>query len=102
LKFIIDSFFFVFFSFLLKSHLGIKGFIRDCQTRTGISGAVIQIKNILHPVRSVNSGAYWRLLLPGLHNVTVTASGYLPQTKYNVRVTNDNVTSVRKYRFSMF
>jgi hypothetical protein len=76
--------------------LGIKGFIRDAQTRTGISGALIQIEGILHPVRSVNSGAYWRLLLSGSYNVTITASGYIPQTKYNVIVNNENTTNVRK------
>jgi Carboxypeptidase regulatory-like domain len=74
--------------------LGIKGFIRDAQVRTGISGALIQIEGILHPVRSVQSGAYWRLLLPGLYNITITASGYLPETKYNVSVTNENLTNV--------
>lgn len=81
-------------SFVFQSHLGIKGFIRDAQVRTGISGALIQIEGILHPIRSVQSGAYWRLLLPGLYNITVTASGYFPETKYNVSVTNGNLTSV--------
>lgn len=75
--------------------MGIKGIIRDAGTRTGISGALIQVEGILHPVRSVKYGAYWRLLLPGLHNITVTASGYVPQTKYNINVTNRNMTSVR-------
>ncbi len=75
--------------------MGIKGFIRDSQTKTGISEALIQIEGILHPVRSVKSGAYWRLLLPGSYNVTVTASGYSPQTKYNVLVTNENITNVK-------
>ena len=74
--------------------MGIKGFIRDSEVRTGISGALIQIEGILHPVRSVQSGAYWRLLLPGSYNVTVTASGYRPETKYNVLVTNTSLTSV--------
>ncbi len=74
--------------------MGIKGFVRDAQTRTGISEALIQIEGILHPVRSVKSGAYWRLLLPGTYSVTVTASGYIPQTKNNVRVTNENITNV--------
>ncbi len=76
--------------------MGIKGFIRDGLTRTGISNALVQVQGILHPIRSVNSGAYWRLLLPGLYNVTITASGYLPKTKYNIKVTNENRTSVRK------
>lgn len=74
--------------------MGIKGLIRDASTRTGISGALIQIEGILHPIRSVRSGAYWRLLLPGLYNVTVTASGYFSQTKFKVNVTNANVSSV--------
>ena len=78
--------------------MGIKGFIRDAETHTGISGALIQVEGILHPVRSVKHGVYWRLLLPGLHNITVTASGYVAQTKYNVNVTNEDLTNVRLER----
>lgn len=74
--------------------MGVKGIVRDAETRTGISGALIQVEGILHPVRSVEHGAYWRLLLPGLHNITVTAAGYTKQTKFNVNITNENVTSV--------
>lgn len=69
--------------------------IRDAATREGISDALIQIEGILHPLRSVKGGAYWRLLLPGLHNVTVSAPGYIAQTKYNVNVTNSDPYSVR-------
>jgi hypothetical protein len=75
--------------------MGIKGFIRDAKTRMPISDALIQVEGILHPIRSVQQGAYWRLLLPGLHNITVTAVGYMPQTKYSINVTNENLTSVR-------
>ncbi len=53
------------------------------------------MEGILHPIRSVKHGVYWRLLLSGLHNITVTASGYLPQTKFNINVTNENLTNVR-------
>ena len=49
--------------------MGVKGFIRDAETRTGISSALVQVEGILHPIRSVKHGAYWRLLLPGLHNI---------------------------------
>lgn len=54
----------------------------------------MQVQGILHPVRSVTSGAYWRLLLPGVYNITVSASGYLPRTAYDMRVTNENATNV--------
>ncbi|CAF0984664.1 unnamed protein product [Adineta steineri] len=86
-------------TYMEMSHLGIKGFIRDVQTTTGIVGALIQIESIPHAVRSVQSGAYWRLLLPGLYNITVTATGYLSQTKYNVNVTNENITSALRLDF---
>jgi hypothetical protein len=56
---------------------------------------LILVEGILHPIRSVKYGVYWRLLLSGLHNITVTASGYVPQTKYNINVTNENITNVR-------
>ncbi|CAF3095078.1 unnamed protein product [Rotaria sp. Silwood2] len=88
-------------SYMEMSHLGIKGFIRDTETQTGISGALIQVEGVLHPVRSVKHGVYWRLLLPGLHNITVTASGYLPQTKFNVNVTNENLTSAFRLDFNL-
>lgn len=74
--------------------MGIKGFIRDAETHTGISSALIQVEGVLHSVRSVSSGAYWRLLLPGVYTVTATASGYLPATKYNVNVTNGDLMNV--------
>ena len=75
--------------------MGIKGFIRDGHNaHRNFRMHVVQVQGILHPIRSVNSGAYWRLLLPGLHNITVTASGYIPQTIYNVKITNENITSV--------
>ncbi|CAF1083152.1 unnamed protein product [Adineta steineri] len=88
-------------SYMEMSHLGVKGFIRDAETRTGISGALIQAEGILHPIRSVKHGAYWRLLLPGLHNITITAAGYLPQTKFNVNVTNENSTSALRLDFNL-
>ncbi|CAF4644342.1 unnamed protein product, partial [Rotaria sp. Silwood1] len=88
-------------SYIEMSHLGIKGFIRDAKTQTGISGALIQVEGILHPVRSIKYGVYWRLLLPGLHNITVTASGYLSQTKFNINVTNENLTSALRLDFNL-
>ncbi|CAF0750791.1 unnamed protein product [Didymodactylos carnosus] len=79
-------------SYIEQVHMGVKGLIRDSVSHTGISGALIQVEGILHPIRSVSQGAYWRLLLPGLYNITVTASGYEPQTKMLVNVITDNTT----------
>ena len=68
-------------------------------TKLGIAGASIQVEGILHPVASVESGAYWRLLLPGLHTITVTAAGYVPQTKRDVNITNSDPNNVRICEF---
>lgn len=57
---------------------------------------MIHIEGILHPIRSVDNGAYWRLLLPGYYNVTVAAAGYISRTEYNIHVLNDNKTNVCK------
>ncbi|UJR31312.1 hypothetical protein I4U23_018810 [Adineta vaga] len=88
-------------AYMEMSHLGIKGLIRDAETQTGISGALIQVEGILHSVRSVEHGAYWRLLLPGLYNITITAAGYISQTKFNINVTNQNVTSALRVDFNL-
>ena len=83
-----------------QTHLGVKGYVRDAQTRTGISGALIHVQGILHPVRSVASGAYWRMLLPGFYNITVTASGYMSKTIPNVQVNNSNTNEVERVESS--
>ncbi|UJR15430.1 hypothetical protein I4U23_002374 [Adineta vaga] len=88
-------------TYMEMTHFGVKGFIRDTLTRTGISGALIQIQGILHPVRSVTSGAYWRLLLPGSYNITVTASGYIAQTKHNINIINENSTNALRLDFDL-
>jgi hypothetical protein len=46
-----------------------------------VSEADVRVEGSTHVVKATASGAYWRLLPPGDHTVTVSASGYLPTTK---------------------
>ncbi|XP_071094185.1 carboxypeptidase D-like [Haliotis cracherodii] len=57
-------------------HIGIHGFVKDSETGAGIKGAVVMVEGIKHNITSVDAGAYWRLLTPGNHTVTVHADGY--------------------------
>lgn len=55
---------------------------------------MIHVQGILHPIRTMSTGAYWRLLVPGVYNITATAPGYSSQTMNNLQIFNDNKYSV--------
>ncbi|XP_038147080.1 probable carboxypeptidase X1 isoform X2 [Cyprinodon tularosa] len=66
--------------FMEQVHRGIKGVIRDKDTKEGIADAIIKVEDIDHHIRS-GDGDYWRLLNPGEYRVTVSAEGYLPSSR---------------------
>lgn len=73
--------------FIWRSHMGVKGLVRDAETGKPINGAVIKVYNVTkknkidHDVTSVADGEYWRLLTPGEYELTALKEGYEPQTK---------------------
>ncbi|KAL2099253.1 hypothetical protein ACEWY4_005733 [Coilia grayii] len=67
--------------YMEQVHRGIKGLVRDRETKTGISDAVIKVRDLDHDVRSAAGGDFWRLLNPGEYVVTAWAEGYLPATR---------------------
>merc|ERR1712110_669250 len=80
--------------FMWLAHMGVKGLVSDVETGKGIPNALIQVKNITrvskgsrmnvdinHDITSVHDGDYWRLLTPGEYEMTVSAPGYLSETK---------------------
>ncbi|XP_028831004.1 LOW QUALITY PROTEIN: carboxypeptidase Z-like [Denticeps clupeoides] len=62
-------------SFMEAVHQGIKGVVKD-EFGNGIKGATISVRGIRHEVTTAEDGDYWRLLNPGVHVLTATASGY--------------------------
>ncbi|XP_035681590.1 carboxypeptidase N catalytic chain-like [Branchiostoma floridae] len=68
-------------SFIEKVHLGIKGMVTNKKNGQGIANARIQVNGINHDVLSATGGDYWRLLEPGMYNVTASAAGFISQTK---------------------
>ena len=83
-----------FFFFYLQAHSGVKGVVKDFDTRKGIANAIIHVKNITrvaksfrrsddvnHDITSVHDGDYWRLLTPGEYEIIAVADGYEPVAK---------------------
>ncbi|EDV28843.1 uncharacterized protein TRIADDRAFT_18200 [Trichoplax adhaerens] len=71
-------------AYIQAIHLGIKGFVTDANGK-GIANAVIQTDHREHVVRTDRSGDYWRILLPGRYNFTISADGY-PTVKRSIIV----------------
>ncbi|KAK1121827.1 hypothetical protein K0M31_010139 [Melipona bicolor] len=68
------------------SRKGIHGVIRS-SIGNPIPNAKISVEGIKHDIYAANDGDYWRLLVPGNYNVTVSAVGYESQMQ-TVTVTN--------------
>ncbi|XP_066535429.1 probable carboxypeptidase X1 isoform X3 [Hoplias malabaricus] len=64
--------------YMEQVHRGIKGVIRDKDTKEGIANAIIKVAGLDHDIRSAADGDYWRLLNPGEYKVIVWAEGYMP------------------------
>lgn len=55
--------------------MGIKGLIRNRDSMAPVKQATVAVEGIKHNVTSSLRGEFWRLLLPGTYNITVTAPG---------------------------
>lgn len=67
--------------FLFQAHRGIRGFVRDDKGNS-IKDAVISINGRQHDVTTGENGDYWRLLVPGKYEITVSAPGRGKTTKH--------------------
>lgn len=57
-----------------------KGIVKD-ESGKPIKGATISVKNRHKDVKTAVDGDYWRLLLPGVYDVTASLHGYISSTK---------------------
>ena len=84
-------------AFIHQVHRGIKGFVKDVNSNP-IAGATIHVVGRNHSVTTATDGDYWRLLLPGLYNIVVTAKGYT-RAQAEVVVVNGSAT---KLNFTLY
>ena len=78
--------------FMEEVHKGIKGFVLDTNGKP-VSNATIRVESIAHDVHSASDGDYWRLLIPGIYQVTAFKEGYGSHTQ-TVTVINGLATNV--------
>ncbi|XP_076767108.1 carboxypeptidase D svr [Xylocopa sonorina] len=62
------------------SRKGIHGIVRS-SIGNPIPRAKISVEGIKHDIYATNNGDYWRLLVPGKYNITVSGVGYESQTQ---------------------
>lgn len=56
---------------------GIRGFVFDMDSNAALAGAVIYVHGIEHNVTTYRDGDFFRILTPGIYNVTVERLGYV-------------------------
>lgn len=61
-------------TFMEQVNRGVKGFVLDDKGH-GVRNADISVVGIEHPVKSASDGDYWRILVPGDYEISVTAYG---------------------------
>lgn len=66
--------------YMMECHRGIRGTVTDSDGNA-IAGATIYVKGIQHVVKTLKDGDYYRLLLPGVYEVTALFDGYGPDSK---------------------
>jgi hypothetical protein len=54
---------------------GIRGFAFDSKTKLALSGVVIHVHGVQHNVTTYRDGDFFRLLSPGVYDVTVERVG---------------------------
>uniref|UniRef100_A0A2K5EWU6 Carboxypeptidase D n=1 Tax=Aotus nancymaae TaxID=37293 RepID=A0A2K5EWU6_AOTNA len=77
-----------------KVHIGVKGFVKDSLTGSGLENATISVTGINHNITTGRFGDFHRLLVPGTYNLTVVLTGYMPLTVTNIVVKEGPATEV--------
>lgn len=88
-------------SYMAQVHMGVKGFVTDFSDSKilnsdqiygkPLKNAIISVQGIEYNVTTSNYGDYWRLLTPGVYNLTAYVNGYRPETK-QIEVLENDVT----------
>lgn len=77
--------------YLEQVNRGVKGSVTD-SNNSAIYKAQITVRGNNHTIKTLKSGDYWRLLLPGSYKITASAKGYQSVSKENIVVTADKTT----------
>lgn len=77
--------------FMGQIHKGVRGFVINQVTNKGLADVALIVAGINHTVTTAKDGDYWRLLVPGIYNITASKPGYISKT-HQVEVKSDAAT----------
>ena len=66
--------------YMEQVHIGVKGFVVDA-SGNALKNAIVSVEGVSHDVKTSLFGDYWRLLLPGIYNISAVVNGYVIETK---------------------
>ncbi|XP_030600026.1 carboxypeptidase D [Archocentrus centrarchus] len=75
-------------AYIEQVHIGVRGFVKDAVSGAGLSNVSIVVAGIRHNLMTGKYGDYYRLLLPGIYNITAVAPGYISVSVSGVQVTD--------------
>lgn len=81
-------------AYMEKIHIGVRGFVKAARNGAPLADAVIMVAGINHNVSTARFGDYYRLLLPGIYNITAVTPGYLPMSMVGVEVKEGKATEL--------
>ncbi|KAG7478892.1 carboxypeptidase D [Solea senegalensis] len=81
-------------AYMEKIHMGVRGYVTEAISGAALSNVNIVVAGIHHNLTTRTYGDYYRLLLPGIYNITAVAPGYTPMTIHSVLVLEDKATEV--------
>ena len=79
-------------AFIEEVHKGVKGFVKDSEG-AAVPNATITVLDRDHNITATGQGEYWRLLIPGVYQILVTAPGHHSQLK-NVTIRSGRAVQV--------
>ncbi|XP_077421112.1 carboxypeptidase D [Vanacampus margaritifer] len=81
-------------AYMEQVHIGVRGYVKDQVSGSAVTNASIVVAGIRHNLTTGRYGDYYRLLLPGVYNITAVATEYTPVTVNNVQVLDGNATEL--------
>ncbi|XP_056138809.1 carboxypeptidase D [Lampris incognitus] len=77
-------------AYMEKVHIGVRGFVTEASAGTALPDVSIVVAGINHNLTTGQFGDYFRLLLPGVYNISAMAPGYTSMAVYNIQVSEGN------------
>ncbi|KAF7656642.1 hypothetical protein LDENG_00038270, partial [Lucifuga dentata] len=81
-------------AYVEKVHIGVRGYVKEAINGIALSDASIMVAGIRHNLTTGQYGDYYRLLLPGIYNITAVAAGYTSMTVHGVQIMEGKATEL--------